>query len=228
MKMADAYGTLVFSKSSDGVVDANGLARALNEARWNNDGGEWAVTTSQQLLCFSNPKPQYPTLAPEIDYISHCYDTTQQRSYSKPTAEMTESDWDHFEDADYRDFTLEEIRDMAVPYIARGLSRLKTVSLRSASEMELPRGHFDFRFKFSSLLRLVRCGLLCSCSSFLFINPTLNILQLESPGSCHFKAGQLSLLGEPVDRLLIHAQEACNFADGHGGRRLFDHEISPT
>ena len=154
--MADAYGTLVFSKSSDGVVDANGLARALNEARWNTDGGEWAVTTSQQLLCFSNPKPQYPTLAPEIDYISHCYDTTQQRSYSKPTAEMTESDWDHFEDADYREFTLEEIRDMAVPYIARGWIELAYSSNEKQRYVEFGRlrVHSDGRAERS----LIRSG----------------------------------------------------------------------
>lgn len=118
--MADAYGTLVLSKSPDGVVDTNGLALALNEARWDNDGGEWAVTTSQQLLFYSNPRPQYPSVTPERDHLCHCFDSARQEAYSKPPADMTDEDWGYFEDGDTRECTLEELRDMSVPFISSG------------------------------------------------------------------------------------------------------------
>ena len=120
MKMADAYGTLVFSKSSDGVVDANRLALALNEARWDTDGGELELTTSQQLLFYSNPRPQYPSLIPERDHICHCFDTARQEAYSKPPADMTDEDWDNFQDSDYHACPLDELRDMAAPFITSG------------------------------------------------------------------------------------------------------------
>lgn len=119
--MADAYGTLVFSKSDDSVVDLNGLAKALNsDLQWASDGGDWLVQDSEDLLVFSNQVPQYPTLTPETTDICHCYDESNQSSYSKPTSEMTEADWSCLEDKECRRTTLEEVRDMAIPFITSG------------------------------------------------------------------------------------------------------------
>ncbi len=58
---------------------------------------------------------------------------------------------------------------------------------------------------------------------FLFVDPILDVFELESPGSCHFKAGQFPLLGESVYRLFVHRQKGCHFMDGHGWLYLLVH-----
>jgi hypothetical protein len=119
--MADAYGILVFSKSDGSEVNLDGLAKVLNsDLRWSSDGGDWLVSDSWDLLVFSNTAPQYPTLAPETTDTCHCYDEPGKSAYSMPVSEMTEADWACFEDADYRRTTLEEIRDLACPFIYNG------------------------------------------------------------------------------------------------------------
>ena len=59
--MSDAYGTIVFSKSDDCIIDQRNLLIELNRYAWGNHDTEW-VFGEDDLPCMTSQCIQYPTL----------------------------------------------------------------------------------------------------------------------------------------------------------------------
>lgn len=60
--MADAYGTLIFSKSEDCSYDEVQLLKTLNRYKWSSCDGSWKLFAGDVEPSFDTGSPQYPTL----------------------------------------------------------------------------------------------------------------------------------------------------------------------
>lgn len=74
-----------------------------------------------------------------------------------------------------------------------------------------------FQMKLLIFRLLTDClSYLFSCSSFLLINPVVEIRSFESPCAGNFEAWKVSSLGEPINGLFVYVQIASHVPHGHG------------
>lgn len=118
--MADAWGVLTFTKSEDCEIDVKALTDAMNQFKWDNWGGKWECDTDNNLLWYDESTAQYPTVFPQIQAEIYCYSESTDSEYTKSLSEMTADDWNNFEDAEYEDCSLEQIKSFLVPFIKAG------------------------------------------------------------------------------------------------------------
>jgi hypothetical protein len=69
--MADAYGTITFTKSSDCTVDSAALVEELNSFNWSNDEVSWVLAEEESRISVSFRNPQYPVAIPEFEEFIH-------------------------------------------------------------------------------------------------------------------------------------------------------------
>ncbi len=118
--MADAWGVLTFSKSVDCEMDGKKLTDDLNIFNWDNWGGKWEHDEETDILFYSEKTAQYPTVFPQIQTVIHCFSEDTKSEYTKLVSEMTKEDWDNFEDADYEDCSLEQIKSIIQKNLYKG------------------------------------------------------------------------------------------------------------
>jgi hypothetical protein len=118
--MADAYGTLTFTKSQDCSYDPQALQSALNSLRWDNEGGFWEISPSSAGLVFCQQRVQYPTVHPETDDAYIFVSDEDGSYYEKTPTEMDENDWDDYYDIRTRELSLEELAAIFLPLIEQG------------------------------------------------------------------------------------------------------------
>jgi len=118
--MADAYGTLTFTKSQDCSYDPKALQSALNSLRWDNEGGFWEISPSSAGLVFCQQRVQYPTVHPETDDAYIFVSDEDGSYYEKMHTEMDENDWDDYYDIRTRELSLEELAAIFLPLIEQG------------------------------------------------------------------------------------------------------------
>ena len=118
--MADAWGVLTFSKSFDCEMDGKKLTDDLNLFNWDNWGGKWEYDEKTDILFYSEKTAQYPTVFPQIQTVIHCFSEDTKSEYTKLVSEMTKEDWDNFEDADYEDCSLEQMKSIIQKNLYKG------------------------------------------------------------------------------------------------------------
>jgi len=118
--MADAWGVLTFAKSEDSEIDGKALTDALNQFNWDNWGGKWEYDEESHLIWYSELTAQYPTVFPQIQSVIHCYSEAKNSVYTKTITEMTEEDWDNFDEAEYEDCSLEQIKSLLSKFVKIG------------------------------------------------------------------------------------------------------------
>jgi hypothetical protein len=69
--MADAYGTITFTKSSDCTLDSAALIDALNSFKWSSDEVSWVLDEEDSRISINSWSPQYPVAIPEFDELIH-------------------------------------------------------------------------------------------------------------------------------------------------------------
>lgn len=69
--MADAYGTITFTKSSDCTHDSAALVNELNSFNWSNDGVSWILDEENSYIYVNSRSPQYPVAIPEFEEFIH-------------------------------------------------------------------------------------------------------------------------------------------------------------
>lgn len=97
--MAEAYGTLTFTKSEDAQFDVSALVKHLNQHSWDNWGGEWIENEGDGFdIYYSCRQAQYPTVFPEYDSEYFIKGPNTNETYSKAanqiSAEEEENIWD--------------------------------------------------------------------------------------------------------------------------------------
>ncbi len=118
--MADAYGTLTFTKSTDCIFDGPSLVSRLNAINWDNSGGKWIYYEDEDLIGYSGCCVQYPTVFVEEESLNYCINQETGEYYKKTFSQMTEEDWENFDYDETKEISLEDFRDQFSPYLKQG------------------------------------------------------------------------------------------------------------
>ncbi len=118
--MADAYGTLTFTKSEDCKYNATKLVKVLNSLAWDNEGGSWEYEQKVDLLFFNSSRPQYPSVFPTKTLSYVCYSAVTKTEYLRTEDEMTDEDWDCLCTTNDVEIELAELVSMIRPCLESG------------------------------------------------------------------------------------------------------------
>ena len=131
--MADAYGTVTFSKSNDCVVDLEGLQKLLNQYEWDNSGAKWDCIESGLLYLgnYAFHLPQYPTAIPKEVQAYELFNGEYEgnnRFIQKPIEQMTEEDWDLVAGSIEVPIPLGKLSDLISPLMKSGWIEIACVA----------------------------------------------------------------------------------------------------
>lgn len=110
--MADAYGTLIFTKSEDCTYDAERLLDALNLYKWSYCGGKWILKEGNTKPCFDTYSPQYPTVYVE-KFERYLIEKNSEEIWVT-AVDLTDEDQDDIQDVQLSTPSLDEVcRDLS-------------------------------------------------------------------------------------------------------------------
>jgi hypothetical protein len=125
--MADAYGTLVMSKSEDCRLDVHGFVNELNLFKWDNESGKWQY--EDDFIFFDTDVAQYPTVFPSRLSEIRCFCENTDTNYTKASlSEMSDQDWENWEETVFEECELIDIKNSLSKYINSGWVEIACVS----------------------------------------------------------------------------------------------------
>lgn len=131
IEMADAYGTLLFTKTDDFDANYVELVDALNDLQWNTSDTKWTfMETSEGLHIATGGDSfgrdiQYPTVFPD-KFLGVFIEN--QDGVDVLVEEPTEDDFDMASDFSYEPMTLEDLAQKLSPFIKSGSFEIACVA----------------------------------------------------------------------------------------------------
>ena len=127
--MADAYGTITFSKSTDCIFDAQELMAVLNTFEWDSSGGTWDCYENELLVRDGDgfDLAQSPLAIP-IQVNFYTVSTQDEEEVQKALSEMTPDDWENIIEEDLEPMPLSALSEAISPLIDNGWIEIACVA----------------------------------------------------------------------------------------------------
>ncbi|NDH69087.1 MAG: hypothetical protein EBY22_14535 [Gammaproteobacteria bacterium] len=134
--MADAYGTITFTKSKGCVIDGPNLLDALNEFNWDSWGLKWQYRAEDKTLVLG--QCQYPSVTPMIETKCNFINEAGEECV-KDAADMTADDWEGLNYSEEEPIPISQLRDKFAPHIKSGWIEIAYSSNEKAREVNFGR-----------------------------------------------------------------------------------------